>query len=384
MTRLTVVRIRSVSVVTGALVLAVIVLGATSVVAQGARQGGPPPPPPTQGFESNTQIPANYTPQEAAAAALVETWVNRTAAHDLDGAMAVIDNNILSRPDAVFQMASGPTTHCAAYFFTRMPASFVRLEDLYVVGGPLDTLVLFKRADINAPAGRGGLGGFTVQVGALVRVKSGRITEWLDAPISRLGGLGSATDGPIRELGTAIGLGANAPEACKKYPVAGLAPPPAQLRPAEQILTYGTSTPERYWSVDEAQAAQAIRAWFAARQAGDPLLLGAFVHQNVIFRADGGAARLEKGRANLLRVVCGTFSGQQRLTELYPLGTDFDTLVLTESVNSQGTRTAGFFRVQKGLITEWQDVVVEAAGPAAAANPNSAACQAVNAALPPA
>ena len=57
--------------------------------------------------------------------------------------------------------------------------------------------------------------------------------------------------------------------------------------------------------------------------------------------------------------------------------------MLTESVNSQGTRTASLFRVQKNLITEWMDVVVEAAGPAAAPNPNSAACQAVNTALAP-
>jgi len=160
MTRRTVVRIRSVSVAAGVLAMAVMVPGAIGVVAQGPGRGAAPPPP-TQGFESNTQIPANYTPQEAAAVAVVENWVNRTAAHDLDGAMAVIDNNIISRPDPVFQMAYGPVIHCASYLFTRMPASFVRLKDLYVVGGPLDTLVLFHREDINGPAiaGRGGIGG---------------------------------------------------------------------------------------------------------------------------------------------------------------------------------------------------------------------------------
>ena len=77
------------------------------------------------------------------------------------------------------------------------------------------------------------------------------------------------------------------------------------------------------------------------------------------------AAPFAKGRANLLRAVCGTFGGQQRLTKLYPIGSDFDTMVLTESVNGQGTRTASLFRVQKSLITEWVDAVVEGAGPAA-------------------
>ncbi len=383
-----------------AVLASALLLGAISGLAQGPGAGGPPPPgpraggppgpgaglpppPPTQGFESNVQITASYTPQEAAAAALVETWVDRTAAHDLDGAMSVLDNNIISRPDPARQMAYGPVAQCASYPFTRMAASFVRLEELYVVGGPLDTLVLFKRADVNGPAiaGRGGFGGFTVDVGVLVRVRNGRITEWLDAPVNRIGGLVNSTEGALMQPPA----GTNVVEACMKYPVAGLAPAPARPRPAGQALTYGTSKPERYWNVEETQAAQAVRAWFAARQAGDPLLLGAFVDQNVVFRADEGTtAKLVKGRAALLRAVCGTFGGQQRLTELYPIGSDFDTLVLTESVNSQGTRTAGFFRVQKNLITEWQDVVVEAAGPAVAANPNSAACQAVNAALPPA
>ena len=41
-----------------------------------------------------------------------------------------------------------------------------------------------------------------------------------------------------------------------------------------------------------------------------------------------------------------------------------------------------FFRVQKGLIVEWMDAALEPGG-AASANPNSAACRAVNAALGP-
>jgi len=360
--------------------------GAAGGPPQGARAGGPPPPgfggppPPTQGFESNIQIPTTYTPQEAAAVAVVDTWVRTTAAHDLDGAMSVLDNNMIVRPDPARQPAYGPVAQCSSYPFPR-DNSVVRLDELYVVGGPLDTMVLFKRADINGPAvppgGRGaGFGGFTVQVAVMVRVSNGRITEWLDAPINRIGGLVNSTEGAL----TQPPAGANVPEACKKYPVAGQAPA-TQTRPAGQVLTYGTAKPERYWNVEEMQAAQAVRAWFAAKQAGDPLLLGAFVDQNVVFRTTA-AAQFAKGRAALLRAVCGTIGGRQRLTKLYPIGSDFDTLVLTESVSANGARTASLFRVQKGLITEWMDVVVEGAVPAAAANPNSAACQAVNTALP--
>ena len=370
-------------------------LGAVSALAQGpgagpvpapGRAGGPPPlafgpPPPTQGFESNIQVTANYSPQEASAAAVVETWVSRSAAHDLDGAMSVIDNNILVRPDPAEKPEYGPVAQCSAYPFTRIPQSFVRLDELYVVGGPLDSMVLFKRADINLPAASAGMGavfgGFTVQVAAMVRVSDGKITEWLDAPINKVGGLVNSTEGALVQTPGGAGIA----EACKKYPIAGQLPA-TQARAVGQVLTYGTAKQERYWNVEEAQAAQAVRAWFAARQAGDPLLLGAFVDQNVAFRTNP-AAKFTKGRAALLRAVCGSFGGQQHLTKLFPIGSDFDTLVLTESVDSQGSRTASLFRVQKSLITEWVDVVVEAKGPAAAANPNSAACRAVTNALTP-
>ena len=209
----------------------------------------------------------------------------------------------------------------------------------------------------------------------MVRVSNGRITEWLDAPVNRVGGLINSPEGGR----TQEPAGANVPGPCKKYPVAGQTPA-AQTRPAGQVLPYGTAKQERYWNVEQTPAAQAVRAWFAAKQAGDPLLLGAFVDQNVVFRASP-AAPFAKGRDNLLRAVCGTIGGQQRLTKLFPIGSDFDTLVLTESVSSQGTRTASIFRVQKSLITEWMDVVVDAKGPAATANPASAACQAVNTVL---
>lgn len=349
---------------------------------QGARAGGPPPPPPTQGFESNVQLPANYTPQEAAAVAVVEEWVAGTAAKNLDRAMAVLDDNIISRPDPARQMAYGRVPQCSSYPFTRMTNSFVRLDEVYAVGGPLDTVVLFKRADINGPAGgRGGFSGFTVQVAVMVRVANGKITEWLDAPINRIGGLVTSTDGAL----TQPPGGANVADACRPYAAPGPAPAArgqaAAPAATPRVLTYGTAKPEQFWNVEETQAAQAVRAWFSAWQAGDPLLLGAFVHQRIVFRP-AGTKDLVKGRAALLRSVCGAIGGRQRLTELYPIGSDFDTLVLTESVRNDGTRIAGFFRVQNGLITEWMDVTVEAPGNAAAANPNAAACQAVNSALP--
>jgi hypothetical protein len=183
-------------------------------------------------------------PQEAAAVNVVENWVRTSAAHDLDGAMSVLDSNLIVRPDPARQPAYGPVALCSSYPFPR-DNSIVRLDEVYVVGGPLDTMVLFKRADINGPAappgGRGaGFGGFTVQVAVMVRVSNGRITEWLDAPINRIGGLVNSSEGGLSQAPA----GTNVPEACKKYPIAGQAPA-AQTRPAGQILPYGTAKQER-------------------------------------------------------------------------------------------------------------------------------------------
>ena len=58
-----------------------------------------------------------------------------------------------------------------------------------------------------------------------------------------------------------------------------------------------------------------------------------------------------------------------------------------DKVDAAGNRTrmSSMFRVQKSLITEWMDSVIDGPAPAAA-NANAAACQTVNsaiAALPP-
>lgn len=149
-------------------------------------------------------------------------------------------------------------------------------------------------------------------------------------------------------------------------------------------LPYGTSKPEYWFNPDEESAARAVRAWFAAWEAGNPLLLGSFVDRNVIFRAKS-ADDLGRGRDNLMRQVCSYIGGRLDLTGLYVVGGDYDTGVITswERYDAAGKRIrmGSFFRVQQGLITEWMDTQVDQAGPAAATNRNSAACQMVNAAL---
>jgi hypothetical protein len=168
-----------------------------------------------------------------------------------------------------------------------------------------------------------------------------------------------------------------------------VAPARAQGQAGAQapVLTWGTSKPEFWFNAEEESSAQTVRAWFAAWEAGNPLLLGAFVDRNVIFRGKS-SDDLRHGRDNLMRLVCGSIGGRLNLTGLFVVGGNYDTGVLASWDKYDGagkrTRMGSFFRVQNGLITEWLDSQLDVAGSAAAPNQNSMACQAVNAALGPA
>jgi len=268
---------------------------------------------------------------------------------------------------------------------------------LYVVGGPSETLVLLKRTDINNPAGlEGTLGGYPVEVAVLLRVKNGKIIEWFDAPTIRIGPLVN------RAANTLPPGGARVPEVCMKYPgpasapVQGPAPaggPPQTGAPqphpvAPQLgsgmLSYGVTKLESRFNAEEESAAQTVRAWFAAWQAGNPLLLGAFVDQKVDFRTSP-ASELVKGRDALLKTVCGTIGGPLNLTDIYVIGAYWNTMAIARwnKVDAAGNRTrmASFFRVQNGLITEWMNSQLEGAAPAAAANQSSPVCQTVTTTL---
>ncbi len=382
-----------------------LICGRGGVLAQGNIIGGLAQP---RGFETNSQRPLiDYTPQETQGVAVVIEHMRTTDVHNLVGHMRLIDADVIFRSDPVQLLRRGAQAYCSGYNFTlRQPPGFFRLDELYVVGGPLDALVVHKRTDLNAPAGSGGnLGGYPVEVATLLRVNptTGLVTEWLDAPINRIGALVNAPGGQAS-------VTSNPPTRaeCTGYPVSGAGQTRARAAapqgpiatgwppvPAAEVdttkgaapvhtLSYGTAKPQQSWNAEETQAAQTVRAWYAALQAGNPLLLAAFIAPDVVSRTSP-ASDLVRGNDALLRSVCGVIGGRLDLKELYPIGADFTTMVLTEvtrfDANGQPMRVAGFFRVQRGLIVEWMDSVVEASGPAAAPNPNSAACQTLNAAL---
>jgi hypothetical protein len=370
---------------------------------QGQAQGRGQPPGggrgirlPQQGFEATGQNPANYTPAEAAAVAVVVKWVETTASHDLAAHMALIDDNIVFRPDPTSALRRGARAYCGAYGFVRSTTSVIKLDELFAVGGPSETLVLIKRTDINNPAsaGReGALDGYQVSLHVFARVRNGKITEWYDAPLNKVSGAAVRGVGALPPLPAQPAPPPNIPAACMSYPEGSVgaavqaqapAQAPAPARAQVPVLTYGTSKPEFWFNPFEASAALAVRGWFAAWKAGDPLLLGAFVDQQVIFRGNS-AADLGQGRDNLLRQICGYIGGRLDLTGLFVIGGDFDAGVITrwDAYDAAGTRTrmGSFFRVRNGLVVEWMDSAVDGTSPATRANPNSPACQAVNTAL---
>ncbi len=150
------------------------------------------PPLPRQGYENTGQDPANYTPEEKAAVAVVERWIETINARDTAGHMAIIDENITFRGDPTLPLGHGARTYCFTVVgLGGTPAgnltSFT-MSELFVIGGPGDTQVLLLHHDINGPANgtAGILGGYNVPVAAFLRVHNGKVVEWYDMPINRV------------------------------------------------------------------------------------------------------------------------------------------------------------------------------------------------------
>jgi len=329
---------------------------------------------PKQGYESTGQVPAKYTPEEAQAVGLAEKWIDTMNKHDPAGAMALVDNKIAFRGDPLEPLVFSAEGYCANFGFPNSKTNSFTLDELYVVGGPKDTLVLLKRHDINSAAtSDGGLGGYKVPVAVLL-VTNGKVSEWYDAPINNVS-IGALPKLPNGQPPVPVGS-SRIPDRCKVY-ANGIPDSVRAAAPAKPSLpAYMTSKPEFFFNAEEEQAAQAVRAWFAARKSGDPLLLGAFVDPHP-------AASLTAGRDNTLKAICGYIGNRLDLQDLFVIGGNYDSAVLTRwdsyGADGRATKMGSFFRVQKGRIVEVFDSVLDGTDPASSANPNAAACRTINA-----
>jgi ketosteroid isomerase-like protein len=370
----------------------VLMLNAAHVAAQSPPSGAPGSPPgggfqmpplPRQGFENGAQDPAKYSPEEKAAAAVVEKWIDTINRGDTAGHMALISPNVVFRGDPTEVLRVGPDHYCSTIVGLGPDAkggSFA-LEELYVVdAGRSGTAVLIRRQDINGPVGMKGIfGGYPVPVASWLRVQNGKIVEWYDAPTNKVQEMNlslpvQGRDAPVAPYCTPYAIGSSTENATVgSY----TAPPQHSLN-----YLYGTAKPEYFFNPFEESAAQAVRAFFTAWQPGDVLPLGAFLAQNVTFRADPTATQLSHGRDNLLKRLCGSMEGTRKLRDLYVVGGDFDASVLTrwDQTTTRGSVTHGasFFRVQRGIIVEWYDMPNSGV---AAAGSDSVSCRAVDAAL---
>ena len=229
-------------------------------------------------------------------------------------------------------------------------------------------------------------------VATFARVRNGKLVEWLDAPINRIGGL-TALGGNTRPISIAV------QPFCQKYPTSpyqrtgtdkgpqfrmpGPTPQPVLPTLNAGLTTYGTVKVESRMSADEQSTLQTIRASFAARKANDPLLLAAFTDKNAVFRATSDAHSITNGRDALLKAVCATMNGSVDLTDVYVVGSDFDSDGIAQWTRTDAAGNSvpmgSFFRVQKGLVTEWMDA--QLGGTPVATDPNSAACQKVDSAI---
>jgi hypothetical protein len=390
-------------VATPLLAASALMLNAAHVAAQppanGAPGGGPGggfpgfarKPQQPQGFENMYQDPAKYTPEQKAAADVALRWLSDTNRKDLADQMAMVDDEIVYRGDPSETLGHGARGFCSGYNFA-YDISWERFDELYVVAGPSQALVLIKRADMDfgPNGGPSALAGDPVLVATFARVSNGKLVEWLDAPINRVGG---TVGGNSRAISIAV------QPFCQKYPTSpyqrtgtdkgflfrmpGPTPQPVLPTLNAGLTTYGTVKVESRMSADEQSTLQTVRAWFAARKASDPLLLAAFTDKNAVFRANSEAHSITNGRDALLKAVCATMNGSLDLTDVYVVGSDFDSDAIAQWTwtDPAGNRVpmGSLIRVQKGLVTEWMDA--QLGGSPLATDPNSAACQKVNSAL---
>lgn len=193
----------------------------------GARRAGPAggAPPgvtarmrlPRQGFENTGQNPANYTPEEKAAVAIVEKWIEAVANQDTAAHMALIDDDIVYRTDPLEPLGHGARNYCAQGPGLDVPDKGTRstIQELYVVGGKGDTEVLLRRQDLSPATASNSsfLGGYTIPFAVLLRIRNGKIVEFYDMPTNKIseGGMpfpkGTFPTGPPRSI----------PARCSKY-----------------------------------------------------------------------------------------------------------------------------------------------------------------------
>jgi len=131
--------------------------------------------------------PSSYNQQEREAVEVVRKWINAWTAYDMTTLMSLMSDDLIFRADPSESLQPLPP-------FQRMAQGVMNLwcgmdlEEVFVVGGERDTMVLIKRVDyFPGDGGFGILRGIAVPVAVMFRVRGGKIVEYLDAPLIPVG-----------------------------------------------------------------------------------------------------------------------------------------------------------------------------------------------------
>jgi SnoaL-like domain len=165
--------------------------------------------------QATGKAPSTYNAQEREAVEVVKGWINAWRAYDLEKLMSYMDDKLVFRGDPIEPLRGREA-------FRKMAQGVIKgwsgmdIEEIYPVGSETETIVLFKRVDY-FPGDTGFfLRGMAIPVAVMMRIKNGKVTEYLDAPL------------------IPVGPGAPLPPGVKPMPGGGLGngvPPPGAPKP---------------------------------------------------------------------------------------------------------------------------------------------------------
>jgi ketosteroid isomerase-like protein len=296
--------------------------------------------------QATAKPPSSYNQQEREAVEVVKGWIGAWRAYDVENLMSYMADSLVFRADPSEPLQYGRDGFRQIAQRVMNGWSGIDLQEVFVVGGETDTVALFKRVDYFPGNGRGAFSGLAVPVAVMFRVKGGKITEWLDAPLIPVGPGAPPMPG-------ARGRGAPPPGA--PLPAARGNPPsgPPASAPGAPPQAWATSKPSFIWNQQERDAADIVRAWVDAWATKDPQRVAEYLAENCIFRGNPSEP-LQQGRAAFVTRAARLIGAydMMKIDELFVTGTEWDTAVLIKRADGIAT----FFRVKNRRITEWLDV----------------------------
>ena len=157
--------------------------------------------------QTTAKPPSSYNQQEREAVEVVKGWINAWRSHDIPKLMSYMSDDLVYRADVSEQLQYGKEGFETMAKRVGPGWCGMDLQEVFVVGGDADTIVMFKRIDYFPGSGRGPFTGISVPVAVMFRVKGGKVVEWLDEPLIPVGpGAPPPPGAPGRGRGAGAGV----------------------------------------------------------------------------------------------------------------------------------------------------------------------------------